>query len=45
MSADPVAAQPDREDRIVEVADGEARAFEGGYSDWFERSRADVVAS
>ena len=24
-------------DRIVEVADGEARAFEGGYSDWFER--------
>jgi ATP-binding cassette, subfamily F, member 3 len=24
-------------DRIVEVADGDARAFEGGYSDWFER--------
>jgi ATP-binding cassette subfamily F protein 3 len=24
-------------DRIVEVGDGEAIAFEGGYSDWFER--------
>ena len=27
-------------DRIVEVDGGEARSFEGGYSDWFERSRA-----
>ena len=25
-------------DRIVEVADGDARAYDGGYSDWFERS-------
>ena len=24
-------------DRIVEVDGGEARAFDGGYSDWFER--------
>ena len=24
-------------DRIVEVADGDARSFEGGYCDWFER--------
>jgi len=31
-------------DRIVEVEGGEARAFEGGYSDWFERSRAGAVA-
>src|SRR5918995_1107643 len=31
-------------DRIVDVDGGKARAFEGGYSDWFERSRADVVA-
>jgi ATPase subunit of ABC transporter with duplicated ATPase domains len=29
-------------DRIVEVADGDAVAYEGGYSDWFERSRARV---
>jgi ATP-binding cassette subfamily F protein 3 len=27
-------------DRIVEVEGGEAHAFEGGWSDWFERSRA-----
>ena len=27
-------------DRIVEVADGDARAYDGGYSDWFERSTA-----
>jgi ATP-binding cassette subfamily F protein 3 len=27
-------------DRIVDVADGDARAFEGGWSDWFERARA-----
>jgi ATP-binding cassette subfamily F protein 3 len=27
-------------DRIVEVADGEARSFEGGWSDWYERSSA-----
>ena len=26
-------------DRIVEVRDGEAISFEGGYSDWFERRR------
>ena len=25
-------------DRIVEVGDGDAVAYEGGYSDWFERS-------
>ena len=25
-------------DRIVEVDDGGARAYDGGYSDWFERS-------
>jgi ATP-binding cassette, subfamily F, member 3 len=29
-------------DRIVEVADGDAVAYEGGYSDWFERSSARV---
>ena len=27
-------------DRIVEVRDGHATAFEGGYSAWFERTRA-----
>ena len=27
-------------DRIVEVADGDAIAYDGGYSDWFERSNA-----
>ena len=27
-------------DRIVEVGDGEARSYEGGWSDWFERSRS-----
>jgi len=26
-------------DRIVEVRDGDAHAYEGGYSDWFERTR------
>jgi ATP-binding cassette subfamily F protein 3 len=31
-------------DRIVEVADGDARAFEGGYSDWFERRGRPVAA-
>ena len=31
-------------DRIVEVEGGEARSFEGGYSDWFERSRASANA-
>ena len=25
-------------DRIVEVVDGDVRAYDGGYSDWFERS-------
>ena len=29
-------------DRIVEVADGDAVAYDGGYSDWFERSSARV---
>ncbi|HWN22311.1 MAG TPA: ABC-F family ATP-binding cassette domain-containing protein [Gaiellaceae bacterium] len=29
-------------DRIVEVGDGDAVSFEGGYSDWFERSIAPV---
>jgi len=27
-------------DRIVEVADGEAHAYEGGYSTWYARHRA-----
>jgi ATP-binding cassette subfamily F protein 3 len=27
-------------DRIVEVGDGEARAYEGSWSDWYERSSA-----
>jgi ATPase subunit of ABC transporter with duplicated ATPase domains len=27
-------------DRIVEVGGGEARAYDGSWSDWFERSRA-----
>jgi ATP-binding cassette, subfamily F, member 3 len=31
-------------DRIVEVGDGDAVSFEGGYSDWFERSAAPVGA-
>jgi ATP-binding cassette subfamily F protein 3 len=31
-------------DRIVEVADGDAKAFEGGYSDWFERRGRRVAA-
>ena len=32
-------------DRIVEVDGGEARSFEGGYSDWFERSRVAAVGT
>ncbi len=31
-------------DRIVEVGDGDAVSFEGGYSDWFERQAAPVGA-
>jgi len=31
-------------DRIAEVADGEVLAFEGGYSDWFERAGRPVAA-
>jgi ATP-binding cassette subfamily F protein 3 len=31
-------------DRIVEVADGDARAFEGGYSDWFASRNRPVAA-
>ena len=31
-------------DRIVEVGDGDAISFEGGYSDWFERTAAPVGA-
>ena len=31
-------------DRIVEVGDGDAVSFDGGYSDWFERSAAPVGA-
>ncbi len=31
-------------DRIVEVRDGDAHAYEGGYSDWFERTAAPVEA-
>jgi ATP-binding cassette, subfamily F, member 3 len=31
-------------DRIVEVGDGDAVSFEGGYSDWFERSASPVGA-
>jgi ATP-binding cassette subfamily F protein 3 len=31
-------------DRIVEVRDGEVLSFEGGYSDWFERTAAPVGA-
>ncbi len=30
-------------DRIVEIADGAAVAFEGGYSDWFERRSKESV--
>jgi ATP-binding cassette subfamily F protein 3 len=32
-------------DRIVEVEAGEARAYEGGWSDWYERSRAAAPAA
>ena len=32
-------------DRIVEVDAGEARAYEGSWSDWYERSRAAVTAA
>ena len=31
-------------DRIVEVREGEVLSFEGGYSDWFERTAAPVGA-
>ncbi|MBA3348617.1 MAG: ABC-F family ATP-binding cassette domain-containing protein, partial [Actinobacteria bacterium] len=31
-------------DRIVEVRDGDAHAYEGGYSDWFERAGSTVAA-
>ena len=31
-------------DRIVEVGDGDAVSFDGGYSDWFERQAAPVGA-
>ncbi len=31
-------------DRIVEVRDAEALAFEGGYSEWFERGRRDAAS-
>jgi ATP-binding cassette subfamily F protein 3 len=31
-------------DRIVEVTDGDARSFEGGFSDWFERRSRPVAA-
>ncbi|MGI8420689.1 MAG: hypothetical protein ACR2MU_00245 [Gaiellaceae bacterium] len=31
-------------DRIVEVADGEVRDFEGGYSAWFERRSSIATA-
>jgi ATP-binding cassette subfamily F protein 3 len=31
-------------DRIVEVEDGTARAYEGGWSDWYERRRAVALA-
>ena len=30
-------------DRIVEVGGGEALAYEGSWSDWFERTRADAT--
>jgi ATP-binding cassette subfamily F protein 3 len=32
-------------DRIVEVEGGDARSFEGGYSEWFERTRAGATVS
>jgi ATP-binding cassette, subfamily F, member 3 len=31
-------------DRIVEVGDGEARAYDGSWSDWFERSLTPVAS-
>jgi len=31
-------------DRIVEVRDGDAHAYEGGYSEWFERAGSAVAA-
>jgi ATP-binding cassette, subfamily F, member 3 len=31
-------------DRIVDVTDGDARSFEGGFSDWFERRSRPVAA-
>jgi ATP-binding cassette subfamily F protein 3 len=32
-------------DRIVEVEDGEVRSYEGGWSDWFERSRSAALGA
>ena len=32
-------------DRIVEVAGGDARAYEGGYSEWFERHEAQLAGA
>jgi ATP-binding cassette subfamily F protein 3 len=32
-------------DRIVEVRDGDARAYEGGYTDWFTRQVAGATAA
>ena len=31
-------------DRIVEVRDGGISAYEGGYSDWFERASGGALA-
>jgi ATPase subunit of ABC transporter with duplicated ATPase domains len=31
-------------DRIVEVGDGEARSYDGSWSDWYERSSSAAVA-
>jgi ATP-binding cassette subfamily F protein 3 len=32
-------------DRIVEVRDGEIRAYDCGYSDWFERASGEAFAT
>ena len=32
-------------DRIVEVRDGEIHAYEGGYSDWFERASGEALTA
>jgi ATPase subunit of ABC transporter with duplicated ATPase domains len=32
-------------DRIVEVGEGEAHAYDGSWSDWFERSRAGAIVA